>query len=95
MGTASAKEVVIAVEKAAIDAKRHVIRIPITRGYSFPHRVNGVAGGAKVMLRPASEGTGILPLFSEGCGLESARTECQVLTRLKQASLSTLIVRVS
>ena len=70
MGTASAKEVVIAVEKAAIDAKRHVIGIPITKGYSFPHRVNGVAGGAKVMLRPASEGTGTLPTFSKVAGLK-------------------------
>ena len=71
MGTASAKEVVIAVEKAAIDAKRHVITIPITRGYSFPHRVNGVAGGAKVMLRPASEGTGTLPTFPKVVGLKA------------------------
>lgn len=60
VGCAAAKEVVMAVEKAALDAKKHVISVPITRGLSFPHRVNGIAGGAKVMLRPASQGTGVI-----------------------------------
>ena len=58
VGAASAKEVVLAVEKAVRDAKRHVITVPLNRGKSFPHRIDGIAGGAKVMLRPASEGTG-------------------------------------
>ena len=46
------------VRKAVIDAQNNMISIPLTRGFSFPHKQNGVAGGAKVMLRPASEGTG-------------------------------------
>lgn len=54
----------MAVEKAALDAKKHVISVPITRGLTFPHRVNGIAGGAKVMLRPASQGTGQLHFIS-------------------------------
>ena len=58
VGTSSAKEVVTSVQKAAMDAKRHVVQFPLTKGNSFPHRVDGIAGGAKVMLRPASEGTG-------------------------------------
>ena len=58
MGAASAKEVALAVEKAIRDAKRHVISVPLNRGFTFPHRIDGIAGGAKVMLRPASEGTG-------------------------------------
>lgn len=62
VGTSSAKEVVIAVEKASMDARRHAIQFPLTKGYSFPHRVDGLAGAAKVMLRPASEGTGATAL---------------------------------
>jgi len=60
VGTSSAKEVSTSVQKAAMDAKRHVVQFPLTKGYSFPHRVDGIAGGAKVMLRPASEGTGVI-----------------------------------
>jgi len=54
-----------------MDAKRHVVQFPLTKGYSFPHRVDGIAGGAKVMLRPASEGTGVFPL----CWLVSGTLE--------------------
>lgn len=60
VGTASAKEVVDAVQKAVIDAKKEMVTIPLTRGASFPHRADGVFGAAKVMLRPASEGTGVI-----------------------------------
>lgn len=65
MGTASAKEIAMGVRKAVIDAQNNMISIPLTRGFSFPHKQNGIAGGAKVMLRPASEGTGqhSLPLL--------------------------------
>ena len=58
MGTASAKEIAFGVRKAMIDAQNNMISIPLTRGFSFPHKQDGIAGGAKVMLRPASEGTG-------------------------------------
>ena len=64
VGTASAKEVVSAVEKAVRDAKAHVIRVPLNRGLTFPHRIEGIAGGARVMLRPASEGTGLCQSLS-------------------------------
>lgn len=47
------------VRKAVIDAQNNMISIPLTRGFSFPHKQDGIAGGAKVMLRPASEGTGL------------------------------------
>jgi ribosomal protein S5 len=60
VGTASAKEVIEAVQKAVIDAKKNLVTVPLTRGYSFPHRTEGVFGAARVMLRPASEGTGVI-----------------------------------
>lgn len=43
-----------------IDAKKAMIEVPLTPGYTFPHRADGWAGAAHVMLRPASEGTGVI-----------------------------------
>ena len=60
VGTATSKEVVDAVQKAVIAAKKEMVTVPLTRGASFPHRVDGVFGAARVMLRPASEGTGVI-----------------------------------
>ena len=60
VGTATAKEVIDAVQKAVVDAKKHFITVPLTRSQSFPHRFDGIFGAAKVMLRPASEGTGVI-----------------------------------
>lgn len=60
VGTATSKEVVDAVQKAVIAAKKEMVTVPLTRGATFPHRVDGVFGAARVMLRPASEGTGVI-----------------------------------
>jgi small subunit ribosomal protein S5 len=60
VGCASAKEVMMAVKKAIVDAKRNLISVPLTKNASFPHRFDGIFGAAKVMLRPASEGTGVI-----------------------------------
>lgn len=60
VGCASAKEVQIAVQKAAVDAKKNLITIPLTKAFSFPHRQESYFGAAKVMLRPASDGTGLI-----------------------------------
>lgn len=59
MGTGKANEVQIAVNKAIKDAKRHMIRIPLTQG-TIPHDVEAKFKAAKVRMIPASEGTGIL-----------------------------------
>eukprot|EP00951_Prasinocladus_malaysianus_P046681 scaffold647864_cov43-Prasinocladus_malaysianus.AAC.2 len=60
VGCAAAKEVVQAVQKAAIVARQECVKVPITRGESFPHRVQGRHGAAKVMIRPAAEGCGVI-----------------------------------
>eukprot|EP00884_Botryococcus_braunii_P017242 jgi/Botrbrau1/4200/Bobra.0044s0005.1 len=72
VGVGSAKEVVTAVVSAAKDAKKNLIKIPVTRNFSFPHRIDGEAGAAKVMLRPASEGTGVIAGGSVRVVLEMA-----------------------
>ena len=58
-GLGKAKEVVEAIQKGVEDAKKNVIRIPIING-SVPHLQKGKFSGARVMLKPASQGTGVI-----------------------------------
>lgn len=61
VGNASAKEVATAVQKASIEAKRDMIKVPLhSKTLSFPHRTEVTYGAARVMLRPAAEGTGVI-----------------------------------
>lgn len=58
-GLGKAKEVTEAISKAIDDAKKNLIRVPILHG-TVPHIQKGKFGGARVMLRPAAEGTGVI-----------------------------------
>ena len=58
-GLGKSKEVSEAIAKAVEDAKKNLIRIPIDKG-TLPHEQKGKYGGARVFLKPASEGTGII-----------------------------------
>lgn len=60
VGCDSAKDVQQAVRKAAVDARRNLVTVPLSKSDSFPHRFDGIFGAAKVMLRPAAEGTGVI-----------------------------------
>ena len=58
-GLGKSKEVAEAIAKAVEDAKKNLIRIPIEKG-TLPHEQRGKYGGAKVFLKPATEGTGVI-----------------------------------
>ncbi|MDJ0734668.1 MAG: 30S ribosomal protein S5 [Nostocaceae cyanobacterium] len=60
VGVGKAADVIGAVKKGVVDGKKHLIDIPITKSNSIPHPVNGIGGGAKVMMRPAAPGTGVI-----------------------------------
>ena len=59
-GLGKANEVSDAIQKGFDNAKKNLIRIPLTKSGSVYHQVIGKAGAGKVLLRPASEGTGVI-----------------------------------
>lgn len=58
-GNGKAKEVPQAIRKAVESAKKNLIKIPMA-GSSIPHLVVGRFGSGKVLLKPATEGTGVI-----------------------------------
>ena len=59
IGYGKANEVPPAVEKSISDAKKNLLRIPLT-GDTIPHEVIGRYGAARVFMRPAGPGTGVI-----------------------------------
>jgi len=60
VGVGKASDVIGAVRKGVADGKKHLVDVPLTKANSIPHPVNGSGGGAKVMMRPAAPGTGVI-----------------------------------
>lgn len=75
VGVGKAKEVVAAVQKSALNARRNIITVPMTKYKTFPHRSEADYGAARVMLRPASPGTGVIAGGSVRIVLEMAGVE--------------------
>jgi len=59
-GKGKAREVPEAIRKAAQEAKRNLIRVPLREGRTFSHDAQGRHGAGKVVLRAAPPGTGII-----------------------------------
>ncbi|MBQ6367205.1 MAG: 30S ribosomal protein S5 [Erysipelotrichaceae bacterium] len=60
-GLGKANEVPDAIRKALDDARKNVVRVPLVNGNrTIPHTVIGTYGAGEVILRPASEGTGVV-----------------------------------
>lgn len=60
VGIGKAGDVINAVRKAVTDGKKHLISINLNKSDSITHISNGAAGGAKVFIRPAAPGTGVI-----------------------------------
>ena len=58
-GLGKSKEVATAIAKAIEDAKKNLVRIPLNKG-TLPHEQKGKYGGARVFIKPASQGTGVI-----------------------------------
>jgi small subunit ribosomal protein S5 len=70
-GLGKAREVQLAIQKGIDDAKKNLIKVPILKG-TIPHEVVSKQGAAKVMMRPASHGTGVIAGGSMRAVLEAA-----------------------
>jgi small subunit ribosomal protein S5 len=59
VGYGKANEVPLAIQKGVERARRNLFTVP-KHGSTIPHQVTGVFGAGRVLLRPASEGTGVI-----------------------------------
>src|SRR3954462_10015898 len=59
VGYGKANEVPVAIQKGVERAKKNLFRVP-RHGSPIPHRVEGVFGSGRVLLKPASPGTGVI-----------------------------------
>lgn len=79
IGIGKAKEVPAAISKGGAKAKKNLIKVPLA-GSTIPHEITVKYGAAKVLLKPASPGTGVIAGGSiravlEACGVKDILTK--------------------
>ena len=92
-GLGKSKDVSSAIAKAVEDAKKNLVRIPILNG-TLPHEQKGKFGGAKVFIKPASNGTGVIAGGAVRAVLESVGIH-DVLSKSQGSSNPHNVVKAS
>ena len=92
-GLGKAGEVPEAIRKGVEDAKKNLIRIPMV-GTTIPHEVHAEYAAAKVMLKPASQGTGVIAGGSERAVMEAAGVR-DILTKIHGSTNPVNVVRAT
>jgi small subunit ribosomal protein S5 len=92
-GLGKAGEVPEAIRKGVEDAKKHLIRIP-TVGTTIPHEVHAEYAAAKVMLKPASQGTGVIAGGAVRAVVEAAGVR-DILTKVHGSTNAVNVVRAT
>ena len=92
-GLGKSKDVASAIAKAIEDAKKNLVRIPILK-QSIPHEQKGKYGGAKVFLKPASHGTGVIAGGAVRAVLESVGVH-DVLSKSQGSSNAHNVVKAT
>jgi small subunit ribosomal protein S5 len=60
VGMGKSQEVPIAIKKGIEDAKKNMFTVPLTAEGTLPHEALGIFGAGKVLLKPATPGTGVI-----------------------------------
>jgi small subunit ribosomal protein S5 len=93
MGKGKAREVPLAIKKAVADAKKNLVRIPIVNE-TIPYFKVGSYGASKVVMRPASPGTGVIAGGSVRVIMELAGVK-NILTKILKSKNSITVARAT
>src|SRR5574344_2796000 len=92
-GLGKAKEVTAAIAQGVDDAKKNLIKVPILKG-TLPHEQIGKYSGARVFIKPAAPGTGVIAGGAMRAVLESVGVK-DVLAKSKGSSNPHSVVKAT
>ena len=92
-GMGKSREVAEAIKKAEEDAKKNMIKVPVING-TVPHEIIGRSGGAKVLIKPATQGTGVIAGGAMRAVFEAAGVN-DVLAKSMQSSNPSNVVKAT